>query len=388
MAEHDLSVLDELGAAIVAAAHRAEEAAPAAVGPRRRGRPLAVLAAAAALLALLAASAAATALVLRSTITEPDARTADPAQTPVAGTGRLAAVRADDPAGGRPWGLRTSRSRPGFLCVTSGQLDGGVLGVTGLDGTFRASPERRADACAQPVPRRASLVGVRVFDAPAHRDVRSVVFAVGDLARAELTVGGRRRALPVRGGAALAVVPGYPEDAGVELDLRLAEGGRQVERFGIEPGLVRDPGGGRAWRAELYGFNGRPAHCVRLSSARPVPPVVSSPSACGRVDRDPFFVAVRRVVPGTRGRDGAPFAWGDHPPRTLVLGRTRSSVRLVTVAVPGRPAQQVVRARGRAFAAVLGADVDPRDVVVELVLADGTVERVRGQANLVEPEDR
>ncbi|HWH09996.1 MAG TPA: hypothetical protein VG165_02625 [Solirubrobacteraceae bacterium] len=63
--------------------------------------------------------------------------------TPRAGNGvampgsvKLLALRVSDPDGGPPWGLRVERTTRGLTCVQLGRLDGGELGVLGIDDAF------------------------------------------------------------------------------------------------------------------------------------------------------------------------------------------------------------------------------------------------------------
>jgi hypothetical protein len=49
---------------------------------------------------------------------------------------RLLALRAPDPSGGLPWGLRLVRTHSGLLCAQVGRVKDGVLGQLGLDGAF------------------------------------------------------------------------------------------------------------------------------------------------------------------------------------------------------------------------------------------------------------
>jgi hypothetical protein len=48
----------------------------------------------------------------------------------------LLALRAPDPAGGLPWGLRIVRSTRSYLCVQIGRVQDGMLGELGIDGAF------------------------------------------------------------------------------------------------------------------------------------------------------------------------------------------------------------------------------------------------------------
>lgn len=55
---------------------------------------------------------------------------------PVAGGSRVLALRAPDPAGGLPWGIRVTRTTRGLLCVQVGRVDHGQIGELGVDGAF------------------------------------------------------------------------------------------------------------------------------------------------------------------------------------------------------------------------------------------------------------
>lgn len=70
------------------------------------------------------------------------------AVAPAAGTERIASVRAEDPDGGPPWAVKVGRAEPGLVCLNVGQVQGGQLGIRGLDGRFRTSAVGGADQCA------------------------------------------------------------------------------------------------------------------------------------------------------------------------------------------------------------------------------------------------
>jgi hypothetical protein len=53
-----------------------------------------------------------------------------------AGGSRLLALRAADPAGGLPWGMRVAQTTRGLGCVTVGRVLDGKLGALGIDGAF------------------------------------------------------------------------------------------------------------------------------------------------------------------------------------------------------------------------------------------------------------
>jgi hypothetical protein len=250
----DLPALDALGGDLEAAFARAEaeqrtgRREPRSPWPGWRGARPVVLAVVLALL-IATAAAAATLLVLRgSPIPAPDPRDVAPEQTPAPGTARVVDVRAEDPGGGPAWGIRLSRSRTGLLCSTVGQIVGGEFGLTGLDGRFRAIPERVVDSCGERRDNAASLVGARVFAARDDRDVRTIVSGVGgDTLRAvEVEARGRTRDVPVgEGGTFIAALAGLPEDL-LELPQR-ADRPEQVADVEAALGeLLRDHGAARA----------------------------------------------------------------------------------------------------------------------------------------------
>jgi len=55
---------------------------------------------------------------------------------PEPGGSRLLPLRAADPAGGLPWGMRVVHTTRGLVCVQIGRVDGGQLGQLGVDGAF------------------------------------------------------------------------------------------------------------------------------------------------------------------------------------------------------------------------------------------------------------
>ncbi|HEY4809916.1 MAG TPA: hypothetical protein VIH71_02545 [Solirubrobacteraceae bacterium] len=55
---------------------------------------------------------------------------------PVVGGARLLPLRAADPAGGLPWGMRIIHTTRGLICVQIGRVDGNQLGQLGIDGAF------------------------------------------------------------------------------------------------------------------------------------------------------------------------------------------------------------------------------------------------------------
>jgi hypothetical protein len=55
---------------------------------------------------------------------------------PVRGGARLLPLRAPDPAGGLPWGMRIVHTTRGLVCVQIGRVDDNQLGQLGVDGAF------------------------------------------------------------------------------------------------------------------------------------------------------------------------------------------------------------------------------------------------------------
>ncbi len=62
------------------------------------------------------------------------------AVAPAAGTERIASVRAEDPDGGPPWAVKVGRAEPGLVCLNVGQVQGGELGIRGLEGGSGRAP--------------------------------------------------------------------------------------------------------------------------------------------------------------------------------------------------------------------------------------------------------
>lgn len=394
MSEHDfrdLPVLERLGESVSTAAQQADAAGmrrgrrrPGRSGSRRLARrlPPRVLALASLLvLSAGAASAAATLLVLRGSVI-PAPRATPPEQTPAPGTARLTGFTVADPrSGSTRWTMRLATSRTGLLCSTAGQLVGGEFGLVGLDGRFRRLSGEAADACSIVRTNASSLVGARVFDAGRPGDVRTVVSGVaGDRLRAvTVAAGGRTRRVAVHtGGTFLAVFAGLPEDLGLDVRLRFADGHAERHPFGIAPLVLPDPDGGRAWRIQNGMVGGDTRTCVTLRAARQRRDAPSSPAACGRLgdgrrQRGVFF-AIRRLTPGTKPSFASPFGgwWRSTPPRLLVWGAAGKDVASITVRGPrgARRTGTFFRPNG-AFAHMFGPDVRPGEVTVTVRFRDG-----------------
>jgi len=128
--------LDRLGEQLVEAA-----GAPRPEPGRRAARRSTIPAGAAAVVvALLVASAVALAV----TGTFQTGSPVRPAEHPVASAGagvatrgtRLLPIRAADPGGGLPWGMRLVHTTRGLVCIQVGRLSGSQLGVLGQDEAF------------------------------------------------------------------------------------------------------------------------------------------------------------------------------------------------------------------------------------------------------------
>jgi hypothetical protein len=385
----DLPILADLGDQLDAAfarrthSRRATRSAgwPAALRGRRPTRPLVV---AVMLLVLLAATAAAaTLLVLRGSVI-PAPRDVPPEQTPAPGSGHVSDLRVADPQPGiPPWTLRIARSETGLICSTVGQVVDGQFGLVGLDNRFRVFDEGVSDSCGTRRDNAASLIGARVFDAANRRDVRTVVSGVagGSLARVQLSLAtGRRVDVPVAaGGVFVSVLRGYPEDIGVTARLVFKDGHTEVHGFGVSPFVVPDPAGGPAWQVRAGAASGDARTCVSFSQVRVAANGARSPSACGLLGsgrhQHGWFFAVQRITPGTGGPPFDPVHnrgdWGDHPPRTAVLGAVGSDVRSIAVRLGnGRPQQRGVRPV-RFFLVMFGPHANPRRVTVTIRLRNG-----------------
>jgi hypothetical protein len=112
----------------------------ARTSPRRRpsARMRIVLLMLALLLATAAITLAATGVILTGspvgTVRAPVATAGE--GIPVAGGARLLPLRAADPAGGLPWGMRIIHTTRGLVCLQIGRVDDGQLGQLGVDGAF------------------------------------------------------------------------------------------------------------------------------------------------------------------------------------------------------------------------------------------------------------
>lgn len=129
-----------LGAQLTAAAERrhasGKSASPArAWRSRRMNSPLI---AAIVVLAGGAIAAAATGLLTGSPVSSPTGPPVPHADygVPVAGGSDLLALRAADPEGGPPWGMRIVHTTRGLVCVQVGRVYRGELGQLGVDGVF------------------------------------------------------------------------------------------------------------------------------------------------------------------------------------------------------------------------------------------------------------
>jgi hypothetical protein len=103
--------------------------------PRRANAPLV---AAIVVLAGGAIAAAATGVLTGSPVSNPAGPPVPRARygVPVAGGSKLLALRAADPEGGLPWGMRIVRTTRGLVCVQVGRVFHGQLGQLGVDGVF------------------------------------------------------------------------------------------------------------------------------------------------------------------------------------------------------------------------------------------------------------
>jgi hypothetical protein len=136
--EH-LEILQELRGQLIAAAHTQDASRRAGTGLRswlsRRANTVAV-----ALILVLAGGAIAVAAtgVLNGSPVRQQGRLSPNAGIGIPATGgsRLLALRAADPQGGLPWGIRLVHTTRGEICVQIGRLNGDQIGQLGIDGAF------------------------------------------------------------------------------------------------------------------------------------------------------------------------------------------------------------------------------------------------------------
>ncbi|HEV3071419.1 MAG TPA: hypothetical protein VGY76_08350 [Solirubrobacteraceae bacterium] len=88
--------------------------------------------------AIAAIALAATGVILTGSPVRPASRPIATAGEgiPVEGGSRLLPLRAADPAGGLPWGMRIVHTTRGLICVQLGRVYHGQLGQLGVDGAF------------------------------------------------------------------------------------------------------------------------------------------------------------------------------------------------------------------------------------------------------------
>jgi hypothetical protein len=340
-------------------------------------------------------AAVATAVVLRSTVIEPPAAVdAGPEQTIVPGSAVVSALRAADPGTEPPWTIRVARGATGLVCTTVGEVQNGTFGLLGTDGRFRTLAPGVVDACGVTQSGKASLMGARVLAASGDGGIRTVLNGVAgpDLRAVTATVAGKRAVLPVgAGGTFVAAYRGYPEDLGIVVELRFADGHVERRSYGAGEGLVADPLGGPAWKVGGVGTkDGYRQSCVAFQPARDGTGIhARSPQACGILppltvahsERTGLFFAVRRLT-GTDHPTAGGGDWSRDLPRTALWGVAGKDVRSVTLlGAPGGP-RAVPITRGSTILAVLPPTVDPADLRVDVRFADGRAATYRGDTNL------
>jgi hypothetical protein len=140
-----MSVLPQLERDLLHAANRKLSAGAPTPGSRfhvgltNRLRPLnAVVIAAVLALAGGAIAIAATGLLTGSPVKQegPPLKANTALGIPAAGGSRLLSLRAADPEGGLPWGVRLVHTTRGELCLQVGRVQGERLGELGIDGSF------------------------------------------------------------------------------------------------------------------------------------------------------------------------------------------------------------------------------------------------------------
>jgi hypothetical protein len=355
---------------------------------RRRSLVLALAVA----LALAAGAAAATLLILRGAIIPaPSVIDVGRAEVPVPSSAKLIGLVSADPSRGAPWTMRVARSETGLVCSTVGQLKAGTFGLIGLDGRFRQIAVGLVDGCGQRQTNATTLLGARVFDARRRTDVRTVVNGVaGDTVRQVTVQAGGTVYHPLigPGGTYVLALRGYPEDLGIVVDLRFADGHTEHHPLGTSAFVVTDPAEGPAWTTLAFVQDHSPL-CIDVRPVRQTSATIPiSPAACGHqtTSRHVFF-AVRRLVPTATSCQTRPNIlftgrWCDAPARTVVWGAVGGLVRSVEITAAGTT-RQVVISPSRTFLAVFPPTVDPDQIAVTVHANDGSVRRYTGDTDLL-----
>jgi hypothetical protein len=235
---------------------------------------------------------------------------------PARGDSRLLPLRAPDPAGGLPWGMRLIRTTRGYLCAEIGRVDGERLGELGIDGAFHddgrfhplptnALPEGRGIGfdvdCEGPgqtgfagtiVGLQPSATGNPADKADSRASLREVSFGVlGEHAR-KITYRSKE------GMKTTDVLPGL----GAYLLVRRATHGGQIDSMSDSPVAasqpVVDPGG--ALTSIAYRFGKRT--CTVTGSGNPL-------AACGFAEGPP---PKPKPLPAVKVRPRIQFVFHDH----------------------------------------------------------------------------
>lgn len=385
--------LQALGSELARLAEAAPQRDPRGVlAERRRALVLTILVA----LGLAATAAAGTLLLLRgSVIPAPAEIDVGANQVPAGETVRLLPLRAADPGAGPDWAIRVSRSETGLTCSVVGQVIGEQFGLIGLDGRFRSYAPALVDGCGSEQGNATTLLGARVFDARERDEIRTVVNGVAgdELEEVVVTAGGQRFRPPIGdGGTFVLALRGYPEDVGLRVTLRFADGHIERHPFGVAESVVLDPAGGPAWLAEGEVTGDTGPLCVRFRPVRQTgagDPL--SPPACGArvspsVLRADLFFALR-TLRSDCDSDAHPLVggrWCHREPRTAIWGAAGLHVARIVVRGPGFSRTLPPESDGRILA-VFAPEVAAGDLRVVVTYDDGRREVFTGDTNLVSP---
>lgn len=283
---------------------------------------------------------------------------------------------------GRPWRARVQRGPAGLHCVVlhpEGRHTGGGKECDAGRPLLAVRQEGRYD---------------RASGRPTGAWSTAIVLAGPGVAAAELrTPDGPLVVRPRRAGDAMLVVLGGRVDpAEVRARVAMVDGSvRWMQPVGYPSALTPDPEQGRPWRSRIdtgpgVSLFGRSESrtCVGIDQLPPragdVLPGLEGDVACARDLRaTPYFFAARALAPWQEPGQPPP-----PPARTAVFGAAAPSVAAIIVRDPSGGERRLTRGRGGQFATVYPASVAPRDLVLEVVFADGTsvIHRGRSGANL------
>lgn len=189
------------------------------------------------------------------------------------------------------------------------------------------------------------------------------------------------------GRIALLVLDGYVDRGELRIEASFRDGSVRVLDYAARRAVADDPEDEPGWAATAeptYPKRGGGAKCTRFEQV--IPRSGSSKGyrgeysgECGKIERDSFFFAVRRVLEYDFEANES------RPRRTVVFGALAPEVVDVTIDGPDGRRRPAIAERGRAFISVYSPSVTYRDLTLTFRLSDGSSETFSGrrQAHVV-----